>query len=921
MKNSTLEKIKRSNHIKTTDLDLSSSRIKKFPLELRPFNRLKTLNLFNNELSGLPEFFRDFINLNNLVLGNNNFIVFPEQISSCQNLKSLSLKSNRLTDLIGIQHLATNLEKIDLADNKLETLRIDFSKFEKLRHIDLSDNNIKKFPKSIVLETLKVLNLSSNQISEIPSSISGLKNLRELDLSFNNIDHLPEEIGELTELRTLNLTGNKISELPKSLSKLKNLIKLDVTGNQLDDIPLEIQNQGLKAILNYYMHLGISVKLNEAKLLIVGQGNVGKTFLINKLITGKTPETETTQGIDIVKWKFKNIDDSIRLNAWDFGGQEIYHSTHQFFLTKRSIYLFVWEARKDDSMINFDYWLNIIQTLSSASPVIVVMNKMDSRIKEIDEKSLKEKFPDIKGFFKVSATEGTNLIDLIEKIKDEVLLLPHIGDKLPEAWSKIRNELESLEENYISYDNYKQICNSFGFSTEQSKHVSQYYHDLGVFLHFSDNSVLKPVVFLKPQWVTNCVYKILDLKDVILNFGEFSPNLLEDQLKDYSSQQISYIIELMKKFELCLELSNTKYLIPELLKPSSPDVLIDISNGIGMVYKYDFMPAGILPRLIVRLKESIYESYYWKNGVYLKHNETIGLVESNQFTREINIRTSGEEQALLLGIIKRELDNINQSLNHPYHKIEVMCCCDKCEVDTIPHMFDYAYLMKVKKNNFEYVQCHKYLVEVQLAKLIGPYQIFSSEYEDEFRHNKNSLIFDLTEISTRLLERKYIKRTEDIITDDFTDALRFKGYGITDQTRSGKSNVSSGELDIMVRNTKSMPISIIEAFRIDSFGLGNRIIIEHLNKLLIDYDTNGLPCNFILVYFIGKDFSDAWRKYQDYIEKLPNHHLYNDKAELISFAVKRELSKRENIKVLTTQHSRGENPKEIYHFFINMNKE
>ena len=65
-------------------------------------------------------------------------------------------------------------------------------------------------------------------------------------------------------------------------------------------------------------------------------------------------------------------------------------------------------------------WLNIIQTLSSASPVIVVMNKLDSRVKEIDEKSLKEKFPDIKGFFKVSAIDGTNISMLAKKIEDEV---------------------------------------------------------------------------------------------------------------------------------------------------------------------------------------------------------------------------------------------------------------------------------------------------------------------------------------------------------------------------------------------------------------------------------------------------------------------------------------------------------------------
>ena len=34
-------------------------------------------------------------------------------------------------------------------------------------------------------------------------------------------------------------------------------------------------------------------------------------------------------------------DERVRLNVWDFGGQEIMHATHQFFLTTRSLYLVV----------------------------------------------------------------------------------------------------------------------------------------------------------------------------------------------------------------------------------------------------------------------------------------------------------------------------------------------------------------------------------------------------------------------------------------------------------------------------------------------------------------------------------------------------------------------------------------------------
>ncbi len=41
-----------------------------------------------------------------------------------------------------------------------------------------------------------------------------------------------------------------------------------------------------------------------------------------------------TERIERQEWKIGSGDDEIRLNVWDFGGQEIMHATHQFFLTK-----------------------------------------------------------------------------------------------------------------------------------------------------------------------------------------------------------------------------------------------------------------------------------------------------------------------------------------------------------------------------------------------------------------------------------------------------------------------------------------------------------------------------------------------------------------------------------------------------------
>ncbi len=102
-----------------------------------------------------------------------------------------------------------------------------------------------------------------------------------------------------------------------------------------------------------------------------------------------------------------------------FWWQDTYHSTHQFFLSKRSLYILIWDARIEKMMPNmasFDYWLNIVSLLSHNLPILVVQNKIDEQIKSIGETLLKKHFPNIVGFYNVSAKTGTGISELKEVI-------------------------------------------------------------------------------------------------------------------------------------------------------------------------------------------------------------------------------------------------------------------------------------------------------------------------------------------------------------------------------------------------------------------------------------------------------------------------------------------------------------------------
>ncbi|MCP5102669.1 MAG: GTP-binding protein, partial [bacterium] len=193
-------------------------------------------------------------------------------------------------------------------------------------------------------------------------------------------------------------------------------------GNPLESRPNERMKKGKDASREYFKTLKKGEKpLNEVKVLLVGDGGAGKTSLVKRLTGKKFNKNEPqTHGINIDPWivpvpdgTHKTHGDSnneikkIKVNFWDFGGQEIMHSTHQFFLSKRSAYVLVLDGRKDEKT---EYWLKHIESFGGDSPVIVVMNKIDENPGfKLNHRFLQDKYNNIIGFYRVSCLENEGI--------------------------------------------------------------------------------------------------------------------------------------------------------------------------------------------------------------------------------------------------------------------------------------------------------------------------------------------------------------------------------------------------------------------------------------------------------------------------------------------------------------------------------
>ena len=566
-----------------------------------------------------------------------------------------------------------------------------------------------------------------------------MKNLKEIYFPFSALKELPEGFGNSNILKRLRLYKSNISSLPRSLENAENLEFLDISDTPLaEKIPPEILNQSAKEIVRYVLDLQSNsgkTYFNEAKMLIVGQGSVGKTSVLERILHNTYTTEESTEGIDISSWGFVTQDQVYKLNVWDFGGQSIYHATHQFFLTKRSVYLLVWDALTEEESGRLDYWLKTIQSFAADSPIILVVNKCDKntgRYNKIDVTDYQKKYPQIKDVFYVSCKDNIGIKELKECIKDISINLPLMKTLWLDSWLAVRIKLESLAktENHIPYNEYVNICKEKGVDNEEEAlSLIKYLHDLGIVLYYHDDILLKHLVILSSEWGTDAVYKIVDEQERQLKGrnGILYTDDLEKIWSDrerYPAEYYPHLLNLMEKFQLAFKIDDRTYLFAELLE--NKQIVLDWDfpreNTLAVRYEYDFLPAGVMTRFIVSIHKNIATidgtKQCWKKGVYLIHKSAYALVRLFDVSEKyVSIQVSGKkrrDKLDLLYIIKSKLDEINSVFSKIKITKRIPCNCSK----DCPYLFNYDFLIKAESNEIDKVVCEESCVYVSISNLL-----------------------------------------------------------------------------------------------------------------------------------------------------------------------------------------------------------
>lgn len=619
----------------------------------------------------------------------------PPEIRNLKFLRTLDLSDNAITELPAEIGNLTVLESLYASTNLLNTIPSEISRLKKLTNLYLPDNRLITLPREVFqLQSLQNLSLNRNFLIELPPEIGQLKNLTTLWAGEIPGISLPPEIGQLEKLHMLDLAGNQLKTLPSQMVRLRRLkylfchgnpdlgIPINVLGPVIDDCKgfgpeAKLNAAPANEILDYYFSTrgAQGQALREVKVILVGRGEVGKSSMIDVLRGGKfIRNRKRTDGIAITPWLVKLKDGPAELMLWDFGGQEIMHGTHQFFLTHRSLYVVMVDGRHDRGRQDAEYWLKLVRAFGGDSPVLVVMNRQKAHPFNVDTELLSQKYDvELDHFFRTDCESPATIKAVQKVILAEAARMLAAEELFPAKCWDVKTRLAAMKkhgEDYLSDSDYQTICAEHGIiGEEEQQKLLRRLADLGTVVSFPEEVRMSALSVLNPEWATDGIYRVVTNEEL----REERQGLLRTSalrkllpIKRWPKPlHINYLLELMRKFDLCFPVddSGKTVLVPELLPEITPPLGDwDAAKCVVFLYDYPVLPHGVLPRFITRTHELSSGQNRWRTGVVLADDDAEARVQADYDKNTLTIWVRGghaDARRALLKVIRHHFDCIH----------------------------------------------------------------------------------------------------------------------------------------------------------------------------------------------------------------------------------------------------------------------
>ncbi|MBK8195595.1 MAG: leucine-rich repeat domain-containing protein [Lewinellaceae bacterium] len=215
-------------------------------------------------------------------------------VSENEKLQTLALPAS-LPELVHLDASQCALTKIDIPADAFSRQFLGEMP-RTVPSLYLQKNKLRKVDFKGRCPGLELLDLSGNELDELDVLID-CTHLRYLYLNDNQLERLHfRNIPPLLEI--LHLKGNRLENLPPAIEEIKTLTTLYLYGNPLSALPKEVIASGERdnsrdSVFAFYegqqKSEGRLIPLLEAKMVLVGNGEVGKSSIRIRLINEKAP--------------------------------------------------------------------------------------------------------------------------------------------------------------------------------------------------------------------------------------------------------------------------------------------------------------------------------------------------------------------------------------------------------------------------------------------------------------------------------------------------------------------------------------------------------------------------------------------------------------------------------------------------------
>ncbi|XP_071163280.1 malignant fibrous histiocytoma-amplified sequence 1 homolog isoform X1 [Mytilus edulis] len=551
---------------KLSDLALNNNKLTKVPPAIKRLKYLARLDLSTNGLDSLKGLEKNR-RMQILVLDNNKVSnVFPD-ISHMQRLEVLKCKDNVVKEIECDVRNLRSLRDLDLSGNSIVVLPSDVFFLPKLEYLSASQNKISKVPvfniKVNNKHEISDIDLSGNKITKFPGHL--LRICKRTDLSSNKIKNL--NINSLKNLerdpdKDLIIDDNPLVFPPADMQDLRSMM----IYMHEERLKMKVY-RGVKVVVLGSHQSGktslIQSLIDQQGVLSEDVHEAGAGIESYDMSIDYEPEGDEEQG------------KSLNLCIWDFCGHAFYRYPHYLFFEQPSIAILTFDMKAysseefDDLIASWFDWMmaktNKIVTIlvgthgdlltkAQQNDVIEDVKKQLAEYKDTRARSINERIQAFrKPGMKLSKALSEHLVVLsklqysfdhlrvpntiimtsskqfvgFDLLRQEIEKLarsdnfPNVMQEIKTFWVDAEDYIEekgvTMVQPVMTFEEFRnEVDEKFGMR-RMINAMTEYLHEKGKVLNFSQTPSLKEYVFVRPLWLFELLRQIYhhDISNVL----------------------------------------------------------------------------------------------------------------------------------------------------------------------------------------------------------------------------------------------------------------------------------------------------------------------------------------------------------------------------------------------------------------------